>query len=125
MHLIPKLWFFKFPTDLLYSQKYQKIRKRDAAVYHMEDVSNNTIHGSAKTTTPRSSKRKSKHVEEDTDDGEDPMEETPTKKKATTEKAKRMKRGSSEYAESEGITVKLSDGDEDGFEIKSEEAVEA
>jgi hypothetical protein len=87
----------------------------------MEDASNH----SANTTTPRSSKRKSKHVEEDTDDDEEPMEETPTKKKVTTEKAKRMKIGSSEDAESEGITVKLDDGEEDDFEIKSEEAVEA
>jgi hypothetical protein len=79
----------------------------------MEDAS------SVKTTTPRSNKRKNKHVEDDMDD-EELMEETPTKKKAKTAKAKRMKKESTEISESEGTTVKLDDGEEDDFEIKSE-----
>jgi predicted ribosome quality control (RQC) complex YloA/Tae2 family protein len=118
--------FFKLPStpiDLIYRQKYQKIRKRDAAVYDMEDASNNTPHSSAKTTTPRSNKRKGKHIENEMDDDEEPME-TPTKKKAKAEKAKKAKKGSSEYAESEGTPIKLNGGEEDDFEVKSEEDIE-
>ena len=78
----------------------------------MEDASN--------TTTPRSNKRKGKHLEDATDDDEEPMEETPTKKKAKMEKAKRTKKGSSEYAGSEGTTAKLNGDEEDDFDIKIE-----
>ena len=114
-----------YQLTLICRQKYQKIRKRDAAVYHMEDASNSPTHGSTKTTTPRSNKRKSKNVENVTDDDEEPMEETPAKKKAKAEKAKRTKNESSRYTESEGTTIKLNDDEEDDFEIKSEDGMEA
>lgn len=100
-----------------YRQKYQKIRKRDAAVYDMEDAS------SSNPTTPRSNKRKSKHAE-DMDD-EELMQETPIKKKAKTEKAKRVKKEFSEYAGSEWTTVKLDSDGEDDPEMKSEGDIEA
>ena len=85
----------------------------------MEDASDNGPEGSANTTTPRSNKRRSKFGEDNMDDDE-PMEETPTKKKAKTEKAKRMKKESPEYGESEGTTIKMDGDEEDDLEFKSE-----
>ncbi len=108
-------------TDFHHRQKYNKIRKRDSNIYGMEDASDNGPGGSA-NTTPRSNKRRSKFGEDNTDD-EEPME-TPTKKKAKTEKAKRMKKESSEYGESEGTTIKLDGGEEDDLEFKTEEDIE-
>ena len=109
------------PADFPYRQKYHKIRNRDTAIYHIEDSSNNTPGGSANTTTPRSNKRKGKHVENDMDDDEE-LAKTPTKKKAKTEKSKRAKKESSEYAESEGTTAKSNGCEENDFEVKSEDS---
>lgn len=104
------------PADVHFRQKYQKIRKRDAAIYGMEDTFDSGLHGSANTKTPRSNKRKTKYVDEDVDD-EELMEETPTKKKAKLGKAKGMKKESFEYAESEQTKIKLDSGEEDDLEL--------
>jgi hypothetical protein len=101
-------------------QKYQKIRKRDAAIYGMDDGGDGTT---SAASTPKSATKRRRAKEDVTDDEE--MEESPTKKArkgGRVPKTKVKKEASEiEYADSEADTVKR---EVDEFEDEAENGVD-
>lgn len=97
-------------------QKYQKIRKRDAAIYGMDDGGDGTT---SAASTPRSATKRRRAKEDVTDDEE--LEESPTKKAkkgGRVPKTKVKKEASeNEYGDSEADTVKR---EVDEFEDEAE-----